>query len=117
MSTRTQMVSLLQFVRSVSGMMLKDFPESKFTYQPSPTDNHALWVLGHIAMTDAWIAGLVGAPGISTPETYQPLFGQGSKPVSDPKKYPAVSEVRGLFEKNRAALLAWLEKAPESAFQ
>jgi hypothetical protein len=41
----------------------------------------------------------------------------GSKPVPDPSKYPGASEVRTLWESNRAALIKWLETAPDSALQ
>jgi hypothetical protein len=114
MNPRQHAVSLLRFVRSISDGILKGFPDDKLTYQTSPADNHVLWTLGHLASTDVWIAGAVGAQGAAFPETYQPLFGQGSKPVSDPKKYPPLTELRTSFDDNRAAVLAWLESAPDS---
>lgn len=107
--------NLLKWVRFVSDSVIKDFPESAMTRMESPTSNHALWVLGHLASTDAWIASVANIPGISVPETYAKLFGSGSKPVASAASYPKPAEVRKLFDANRAALLKWLESASPAA--
>lgn len=115
MTSRQQVIDLLKFVRSISDGILKGFPEDKMTWQTGPEDNHALWVLGHLASTDGWLASMVNAPGTTAPESWQKPFGQGSKPVSDPKQYPSVAELKKAFDENRAAVLKWFETAPESA--
>jgi len=115
MTPRQHAVSLLKFVRDYSNKLIKDFPEGKATFQASPTDNHLAWVLGHLASTDAWIGGALGIPGTAVPETYGKLFGGGSKPLPDPKAYPPLAELRKAFENGRAAVLKWLETAPDAA--
>ena len=107
--------SLLAFTRSMSDKMVSDFPADKATYQPSPTDNHAVWVLGHIAATDWWVASVLDIPGVNVPESYGTLFGGGSKPTGDAKAYPTLAEVTRVFQASRAALLKWYETAPASA--
>jgi hypothetical protein len=109
--SQKQAIEVLKFTRAMTDKLYQDFPEGKLTHQPSPTDNHALWVLGHLAITDAWYCGMVGASGASMPDGYEALFGMGSKPVSDASKYPKLSEVRKVYEANRAAMLDWLQKA------
>lgn len=108
---RQHAINVLKFARKVSTDILKGYPEDKYTWQCSPHDNHATWVLMHAAMTDAWYAGLVGAKGASIPDGWDKLVGSGSKPVNDPKKYPPVSEIKKLFDANRAVVLNWLEGA------
>lgn len=110
---RQHAINVLKFSRKVSTDLVKDFPEDKFTWQASPADNHAAWALMHIAMTDAWYAGLVGAKGTSVPEGWDKLVGPGSKPVNEPKKYPKPAEAKRVFEENRAAVLNWLEGASD----
>jgi len=107
-------IAMLKFTRSTGLQMLNGFPEAKYTWQSCPTDNHVLWVLGHLAATDAWMAGVVGAKGASAPESWQAIFGMGSKPVGDAKKYPPLAEVKKAFEENRAAILNWLEGARDA---
>lgn len=112
MNTREHAISMLEFARWYSDNLLKGFPEEKFTHQPSPSDNHVLWVMGHLAGTDAWIAGVVGAK-VDVPKNIQEAFGMGSTPK--PLGNPPTAEVIKSFRDSRAALLAWLKSAPESA--
>src|SRR5437016_5631117 len=94
---RQHAINVLKFARTVSTDILKDYPENKYTWQASPCDNHPLWALVHLAQTDAWIAGQVGAKGTTIPEGWDKIAGQGSKPVNDPKKYPTPTEARKVF--------------------
>ena len=55
MSAKQHAVSLLKWVRTISDGIVSDIPESAMTKQACATDNHPLWVLGHIAATDVWI--------------------------------------------------------------
>lgn len=110
-------VSLLAFTRSVSNMLLADFPAEKATYQPSPTDNHVIWTIGHIAATDRWVANVLNIPGVDVPETYNSLFGGGSVPVGDAKAYPPLAEMRRVYEASRSAVLNWYQSAPAEALK
>ncbi len=114
-SPRQHAIALLRWVRGASEMFLKDFPQDRFTFQPSKTDNHASWVLGHLASTDVWLASELKIPGVTIPESWSKVYGQGSKPVNDAAAYPKPAEVRAAFDKTRAAILAWLDTAPDSA--
>ncbi|MBL0928348.1 MAG: DinB family protein [Phycisphaerales bacterium] len=114
-SARQHAMSLLRWVRGVSSGFLKDFPAEKATHQPSPTDNHLAWVLGHLVITDAWFFGMFGINGPKAPESFEKLFGMGSKPTSDPKAYPPLGDLIGHFERSREALLKGLEALPDSA--
>jgi hypothetical protein len=117
MTPRQHAIALLQFVRSTSNNLLKDFPEAKYEFQRSPADNHVFWALGHTVLTDAWVAGVLNIPDVKAPEGWDALFGQGSKPVPDASKYPPASEMRRQFDSVRATILNWLESCPDSALQ
>jgi hypothetical protein len=69
-------------------------------------------VLGHLAGTDAWIGGVLGAP-VSVSESIQKAFGMGSKPT--PTGNPSIADVKKAYADSRAALLSWLKAAPDSA--
>lgn len=115
MNPRQHVSAFLRWTRSVSEQLLKDFPADKGTHQCSPTDNHAVWVVAHLAMTDHWIASTVGAAGTTKPEGWDALFGMGSKPTNEPAKYPSLAAVRKVFDAHRAVVLNWLESAPDAA--
>lgn len=103
--------TFIRWTRIVTLQLLNDWPADKWTFQQTPEDNHALWVMGHLAMTDAWLAGEIGITGVSVPESYHKLFGMGSKPGASATDYPSAAEVRGVFSECRGATLAWLESA------
>lgn len=113
MNTREHAASLCTFVRSVSGMILKDWPEDKHAFQLSQYDNHPLWVMGHLASTDAWLGGVMGAD-IKVPDSFSKLFGMGSKPAGNAKDYPSFASVRATFDETHTKLLAWLAAASEA---
>lgn len=117
MSSRQQAIDFLKFVRGVSEGILNGIPDDRMTMQAAPTDNHPLWVLGHLASTDVWFAGVLGIPGVTVPDSYNALFGMGSKPVSDRTVYPPVSELRQYFNTSRAAVLKWYESASDAALK
>lgn len=112
---RHAVIAYLQWVRSISDLTLKDFPADKYTFQTGPQDNHALWVLGHLAGGDCWLGSLVGAPGMPDIPDGQALFGMGSKPVPDASKYPPLEIVRKAYDQARDALIRWLETASPEA--
>lgn len=115
MTPRQHALALLEFVRTQSNKAINDIPENRLTFQPSPTDNHALWVMGHLAATDAWVAGVLGVAGVNVPESIQKAFGMGSKP--GPTGNPPAAEVRRAFDQSRAAIVAWLTSAPDAALE
>jgi uncharacterized damage-inducible protein DinB len=88
----------LVWVHSMFEKLLDGFPEDKATFQPSPSDNHLAWTLGHMATAYAWFASLLDGKMMTLPESYNTLFGPQSKPTSDPKAYPPVAELRQSFK-------------------
>ena len=78
--------------------LLAEIPEDKLLHQPFEGANHALWVMGHLAVTDDWLAGVYDGGGKTLPEQYERLFGMGSKPVNDSGAYPPAAKVRQSFD-------------------
>ena len=91
-------IALLNWTHGMTTALLADWPADKLTYQSVPTDNHALWTIGHLAMTYSWLASLLDGHMTPMPDSYNALFGMGSKPVSDPSIYPPMGEVRHNFD-------------------
>lgn len=115
MSSRQHAIELLKWARKVSTDMLNGFPKDKATFQPSPTDNHVVWVLGHLASTDAWIGSVLDIPGTGVPASYAGHFGSGTKPTPDPRDYPPFDEVLKAFHATREALVRWYSTAPDAS--
>lgn len=112
MTPRDHALSLLEFTRWYSNNLLKDLPESKWNFQPSPTDNHVLWCMGHLAGTEAWLGGILGFDA-KVPEPIAKAYGQHTKP--SPTGNPPTADVKRAFEASRNAFVQWLKTTPESA--
>jgi hypothetical protein len=89
------------------GITLKgDLGEDARFYQVQPETAHITWLIGHIAlaMDRIGMAGLMGATAL--PDSLQPLFGTGIKPVPDPDAYPSWEETVGFLHQSLARLRA-----------
>ncbi|HEY2892790.1 MAG TPA: DinB family protein, partial [Pirellulales bacterium] len=73
--------------------------------QVVPGTNHAMWFIGHMALSDNFFLGVV-APGQEKKfEGWDKLFGMGSEPTGDPNDYPPAAEVLDAMRERRAALI------------
>lgn len=99
----------LNFSRGILQATINGFDESNCTHQTESARNHAVWVAGHIAMTDDWFMTSMGGAESCCPEPWGELFGMNSEPVNDPSTYPSLSELTAKLEETRTKLLAWFE--------
>lgn len=110
---KDRLIHNLDWIRAKTNDLVKDFPTDKALHQPSPTDNHLIWALGHLALTDEWIHSMLDPQFKSIlPESYKTLF-YGSKCEGDPKKYPTLNEVRKNFDAAHESLMKTVKAASE----
>lgn len=113
MNPRERAISLLEFARWYTNNLLKDLPESQWLHQPSPTDNHVQWVLGHLSGTNTWASKVLSIPGVHVPQDILTAYGMGSKPSQSGN--PAIGEVKKAFQSSHEAVLAWLKTVPDAS--
>lgn len=111
MDARAYAIGLAKFTRGCSESMLEGWPADKHAFQSAPSDNHPLWVLGHLITTDVWLGSKIGVETVKVPENYGKLFAPGSMPSGNAKDYPSFAQLQDEFTKARAALIGWYEKA------
>ena len=105
-------LAVLEFARHATLAFLDDVPANKASYQPVPGANHALWVIGHITVTDNQVlADLAKQPPVC-PAAWGELFGPGSKPQPDAARYPSLDELRRTLGQCRERLVAWFKSLP-----
>jgi hypothetical protein len=107
---REQIVAFLQFSHKMFDDRANLIPDHRACEQAGPAQNHRLWIYGHLALTDEWIANLFDGKPRSTPESWDALFGGKSKPVSDQSVYPPFAEVKTAFVRARARLMDAIRK-------
>ncbi|MBL8876457.1 MAG: DinB family protein [Phycisphaerae bacterium] len=104
----------LAFAHAITEKAIAGFPESKLTHQPSPTDNHLLWTIGHLTTTYAWFKSCFDGAMFPLPDSYNDLFGMGSKPKSDHAAYPGIVELKRHFESSYEAFIAAAKKLSDA---
>ncbi|EAQ78831.1 DinB family protein [Blastopirellula marina] len=116
MTPKERLRKRLTTARAFTERLFEDFhsPE-EWTRQVCDQTNHALWIAGHLALTDNFFLTQI-APDLAEPrDEYQTLFGVGSQPVADPAHYPAAATVLEYLRDRRAVLLAAFDALDEEA--
>ncbi|MCK4871666.1 MAG: DinB family protein [Phycisphaerales bacterium] len=110
MTEKERVIANLRMTRDAIVELLDGFPADQAAHRPSDTDNHALWILGHLAVTDEWIIKKLGEKG-QLPAAYDGLFGYQSMVHGSADGYPPFDEVRNQFDAVRQRLLDVFEAA------
>jgi uncharacterized damage-inducible protein DinB len=88
-------------------MLIDDMKDAPLTFPTPKGGNHPLWVLGHLAWTEGELQHvMLGKP--NPMEHWKPIFGAGSEPMADPKKYPSFAEAKKAFMDLRAESIEFL---------
>lgn len=97
----------LAWVRQFHESILAGVPDDALFARAGGAGNHAMWVMGHIASTDAFVLGALGGPAPSLPAGFDELFSGGSKVFDDPGVYPDRDEMVEAMRATRAAVVRW----------
>ncbi len=116
-TTHESAKAVLEFARSITLKMVDDIPAEKICTIPLDGTNHALWVLGHLAVTDNWFAGTLADRESVIDESWEPLFGMKSEPSADASTYPPLAEIKAGLERARQSLLSGFESLNEQQLQ
>ncbi len=96
----------LELARRINEGIIESFnSDDDWFYQPHPQANHALWIIGHLALADNSFASKFRESTDRKPDGYEELFWFGTKPSSDRSQYPPVDEVLAYFRDRRENLL------------
>lgn len=76
------------------------FADGNTTTQAPGVPNHALWTVGHLAVTNAWMYSLLTGEKSSVPATYDAMFNMGTIPHQDASQYPSFDEVKKVYDES-----------------
>ncbi len=109
-------VDRLTWSRGLITMLLKDLTDAQLLHQAGGSGNHALWIMGHLAVSEEQIRCTFTAQQPQIPGGFLELFGAQTTPESDASRYPARSELLNAMEASRTRTIAWLKAmTPETA--
>ena len=104
----------LGFARQITTSLFGDIPQDQQTFQPLPGANHALWIIGHVGVADAFFLKEAAGQETKDLDRWLSLFFMGSKPMPRAADYPPLAEIRGLFDGSRERLITWAGSLSES---
>lgn len=90
---------VVAFNTSLLERMIGDIPAERMCEQPAGLPNHPAWILGHLAFVRFALLKQLGVDNGDFPEAWVPLFGRGSTPCSEDKKYPGKEELWDAFKR------------------
>jgi uncharacterized damage-inducible protein DinB len=85
-----------------------------WVYRPTPEANHALWIMGHLALADNRFASRFREAISRIPDGYEELFWFGTTCQSSLAAYPSIDDVRNYLMDRRETLLAVLDEVTEA---
>ncbi|MBY0232568.1 MAG: DinB family protein [Gemmataceae bacterium] len=103
-------IHLGAFVVDYLKKLADGIPDDLLDDQAAPGMHSPRWLLGHLAMAQAYGVVLLGGKPAS-PKEWMKAFGPGSEPTSKPDPAPSKEEILAVIEKDHAALVALIRSA------
>ncbi|MCA9230389.1 MAG: DinB family protein [Planctomycetales bacterium] len=91
------------------GGLMDDIQDSPLTLPTPNGGNHPLWIVGHLAYSEANILNVYILGKDNPLAEWKDILGIGSQPANDPSVYPHFSELRATLEQVRSDTLAYLD--------
>lgn len=108
-------LSTLAFSRGVTMKLLEAIPSESRLLCPLEGAHNALWIAGHVAMTDDYFLKAVGGQESVIDESWEKLFGMGTVACDDAGLYPSWDEIIACMKERREALESWFSSLDAEA--
>lgn len=89
--------------------LIEDMKDAPLTFPTAKGGNHPLWILGHLALSEARIIQEIMLGRQNPLEHWKELFERGTQPVAEAARYPSFDQVLRAFQEVRAGTLKALE--------
>ncbi len=111
MTATTDLIALhLGWNLEIAQMTLADMSDAELVQRPVPTANHALWQLGHVAVSEAKeLAALI--PGVTAcSESFASRFTKESQGLNATSDFPSKDEILAELTRVRTAVIAGVKQ-------
>lgn len=100
----------IEFARSYTVSMLEGLADADWFAMPAGCPTHLAWQVGHVAMAEYGLClyrqrDRQPIDMELMPSGFLKRFGRGSVPLADPAKYPALGEIREIFDRIHSQVL------------
>lgn len=111
-----EMIAAFDYTVHFIEQSVADLSETEMVEQPTNVPNHGAWTIGHMIFSCQGIAAELGTePWL--PDDWEARFGYGSRPSSDPSRYPDKSEMLLLLTDAASRLRGAVLAADESVLK
>ncbi len=94
--------------------LIEDMKDAPLTQPTAKGGNHPLWILGHLAYSEANVVNHIILGNENPLIHWKGLFGDGGEPVADAARYPSMKELTEAFDVARSNTLGVLDGLAES---
>lgn len=109
MKTTDYLKMALETSKAFTLGLIDDMKDAPLTQPTVNGGNHPLWVLGHLAYSEANIVNHIILGNENPLIEWKELFGSGNEVVADADRYPSLDELMKKFEEVRTQTLSVLE--------
>ena len=115
MDTKTAIKSAIDMAHMISTSYLGDLTDEEMMHRPAPGCNHIKWQVGHlIAAENSMINQCVPGSMPALPDGFAAKYTKETAISDDASAFDSKADLMELYEQQRAATLAALDKIPES---
>lgn len=102
-AARAHVLKTLDFASGINKKLVADWPSDKLAHQDTPCDNHPLWTIGHLGVSNHWFASIFdGQPAVDA--KLESTYGGKSKPSANAADYPSLADTMKLYDQGMARL-------------
>jgi uncharacterized damage-inducible protein DinB len=105
----------LAWARNYAEQLLAGLRDDQLTARAGGKGNHALWVMGHLALAEDMLVSRMTGAAPQLPEEHQRLFAPGSEPTNAAADYPPRAELLERMRSTRRRVVAWVESLDEES--
>lgn len=113
-AARDRALAAITFSRSCTRDLLHGISEEQSVHRRADGEPHAMWIVGHLAVSDEWIEGMIAPFESRLPPIYKALFGHRTNASSDATVYPPFEEAVRHCEAARRSLIQTVRRASET---
>lgn len=98
----------------VTSMYLDDLTDADLLVRPCPGCNHINWQIGHLIVSENQMLGMANPEAVKPlPAGFKEKYSRENAGSDDPKQFCTKAELMQVYQEQRAATLAALEKATD----
>lgn len=107
-------IERMQWSRRFLESLLASLTDQQLLARAGGAGNHALWVMGHVAVSEDQLMAMISGRAPTLPQRFQDLFAGGTEPRSSASEYPSRAELADAMRSTRQAAIEWFRSRSEA---